>query len=163
MGLTSYGEFLSDTSYITNPGAALRWTSSSSVGGLSIGGGSNDEILVGNAGDYLVISTLNWLHAGGGVAHQGRQWVQVNGTDVPLSAREVTINGSATNQLPITTQWLLTGLTAGASIKVWYANTDVTVVPARSGAITGAPIPGSWTYDSPDVPAASAVVLQLST
>jgi hypothetical protein len=162
MGLSSYGLFVSNTFYITNPGAAFRYTNTSIVGGLTVVGGSNDAIQVTAAGDYLVTADVNWKHTGGGVAHTGRQWLKVNGTDVPLSAVETTINGSATNQLTIPSQWILS-LTAGAQIEVWYANDDVTLVPAQSAAVTTAPIVGSWQYNSPAVPAATVTVLQLSS
>ena len=159
MGLTSYGQFISDTAYTTNPGAALTYTSSS-TSGMTLA--SSTEIRVANAGDYLVNIMVNYKHTGGGVPHSIRQWIQVNGTDVALSATEATLDSNTTGELPINSQFILTGLSALDRIKVWYANTNISVVPTQQAAVTGAPTP-TWQYNSPAVPAAIVTVLQLST
>jgi len=163
MGLSSYGQFVATGTFITNPGSAISFTSSS-TSGMTLA--TATDIRIGNAGDYLVITTVDWQHLGGGVAHTGRQWLNVNGTDVSDSCVEVTINGSATNQIPVTSQWLLTNLNNGDIIQVWFAQSDSTTFtlhPTNIAAVTTAPIVGSWTINSPAVPAVSAVVLQLST
>lgn len=157
MGLTSYGQFISDTFYTTNPGAAFTYTNSS-TSGMSLA--TPTEIEVANAGDYLVDVTVNWQNAG--ALTKGRQWIQVNGVDVPLSCVECNIDGATTNQIPIHSQFMLIGLSALDRIKVWYANESVTLTPTQQVAITGAPTL-TWQYDSPAVPSAIVTVLQLST
>jgi len=159
MGLSSYGQFVSTGTFTTNPGSAVSFTSSS-TSGMTLA--TATDIRIGNAGDYLVITTIDWEHVGGGVAHKGRQWINLNGSDVPLSCVETTINGGGTNQVPLTNQWLLTNLSPTNIIQVWYATSDTTTLPTNQSAVTTAPIPSSWQINSPACPAVSVVVLQLS-
>lgn len=161
MGLSSYGQFVSNTSYITNPGIALNFTSSS-ASGMSLP--LPNTIKIGNSGDYLVIATINFRHfSGGGPASPAsvRQWINLNGNDVPLSTVESIIDNNTTSELAITSQWMLTGVSANDALQVWYATDDVNCVPTQEPAIVG-PTP-SWIVSSPAAPAASVVVLQLST
>ena len=157
-GLTQYGDFYSNTFYVTNPGAAFRWVNYSVVGGMTLGGLANEDIILGVGGDYLVQYTMNVKHVGGGGAGTIRMWVQVNGADVALSTAEVTVDANNTDQLVVTSQRILFGLNAGDVINIWYNTDDVNLVPTEPSAISAG---GVWQNNSPAGPSASCTVIKL--
>ena len=73
------------------------------------------------------------------------------------SAFESVLNGSGTNELPITSQFVISA-TSGDSITVWYASGDVTLNPTPHSATIA---PTTFSVDTPAVPSAVITVLYL--
>ena len=154
MGLKTYGQFVSTQAYGIDA-SAFAYTSSILGPGMTLT--SSKNIILPISGNYLFTTTIDWQHTGGGVAHTGRQWLQKGSTPIADSAFELTINGGGTNELPITSQFVISAI-AGDSITVWYAVDNISLNPTPQAA-TIAPVP--FSVDTPAVPSAVVSVLYL--
>jgi hypothetical protein len=133
------------TGGIADTPTAITFNSQDVTNGISLVVGSPSQIRIPKTGLYSVTFSIQFDKSGGGVSPVD-VWLRKNGTDIPFTGSQATVQG--TNGEVVLTVPFFLNLTNGDVIEIIFASSDATM------AVTGFPAwvtPGD-PYDRPAIP-----------